>query len=72
MACRISVTADCPGSVGPAQGAHIALLDLEELEDHELNHIRAGYEELAEKARADLRRGKKDPGAPEVRPAGPR
>jgi low affinity Fe/Cu permease len=54
------------------KGAHIALLDLEELEEHELNHIRAGYEELAEKARADLRRGQKDTGAPEVRPSGHR
>jgi low affinity Fe/Cu permease len=49
------------------KGAHVALLDLEELEDHELYQIRAGYEELAEKARADLRRGKKDTGVPEVR-----
>ena len=54
------------------KGAHIALLDLEELEEHELNQIRAGYEELAEKARADLRRGKKDTGAPEIRPSGHR
>jgi low affinity Fe/Cu permease len=54
------------------KGAHVALLDLEELEEHELKHIRAGYEELAEKARADLRRGLKDTGAPEVRPSGHR
>jgi low affinity Fe/Cu permease len=52
------------------KGAHVALLDLEELEEDELNQIRAGYEELAEKARADLRRGKKDTGAPEVPPSG--
>lgn len=51
------------------KGAHIALLDLEELEESELNQIRSGYEDLAEKARADLRRGKKDTGAPEVRPS---
>jgi low affinity Fe/Cu permease len=54
------------------KGAHIALLDLEELEEHELNEIRGRYEELAEKARADLRRGKRDTGAPEVRPSGHR
>jgi low affinity Fe/Cu permease len=54
------------------KGAHIALLDLEELEEHELNEIRGGYEELAERARADLRRGKRDTGAPEVRPSGHR
>ena len=48
------------------KGAHVALLDLEELEEDELNQIRAGYEQLAEKARADLRRGKKDTGVPGV------
>ncbi len=50
------------------KGAHVALLDLEELEDHELDQIRAGYEALADKARAELRRGGKDTGAPEVSP----
>ena len=49
------------------QGAHVALLDLEELEEHELDQIRDGYAELAERARADLRRGRKDTGAPAVR-----
>src|SRR6185312_1119586 len=38
-------------------GAHNALLDLEELEQRELDQIRAGYSRLAEGARADLRRG---------------
>ena len=51
------------------KGAHIALLDLEELEEHELNEIRRGYEELAQKARADLRRGKRDTGSPDVLPS---
>lgn len=41
---------------------HNALLDLEELEEHELDHIRAGYTALAEKAREDLRRGRRDTG----------
>src|SRR5947208_3526656 len=36
-------------------GAHNALLDLEELEDHELDEIRATYETLAQRAREKLR-----------------
>jgi len=47
-------------------GAHNALLDLEELEEHELDRIRAGYARLAERARTDLRRGQCDTGVPEV------
>ena len=47
-------------------GAHNALLDLEELEERELDQIRAGYGRLAEGARADLRRGQRDTGVPEV------
>ena len=46
-------------------GAHNALLDLEELEEDELDEIRAGYTELAEQARAALRKGKKDTNCPE-------
>jgi low affinity Fe/Cu permease len=49
------------------KGAHVALLDLEELEESELSQIRAGYEELAKEAREDLRQGKQDTGAPKVR-----
>jgi low affinity Fe/Cu permease len=49
------------------KGAHTALLDLEELEENELDKIRNEYEELAEKARRDLRRGKEDTGNPEVK-----
>ena len=48
------------------EGAHTALLDLEELEDEELDRIRAQYERLAERARENLRAGKRDTGAPEV------
>jgi low affinity Fe/Cu permease len=48
------------------KGAHNALLDLEELEQRELDQIRAGYGRLAQEARADLRRGELDTGAPEV------
>ena len=47
-------------------GAHNALLDLEELEERELDRIRAGYCRLAEDARADLGRGGGDTGVPEV------
>jgi low affinity Fe/Cu permease len=43
-------------------GAHNALLDLEELEEHELDRIRGGYARLAERAREDLRRGRVDTG----------
>jgi len=48
------------------KGAHNALLNLEELEEYELDRIRAQYAALAERARADLRRGRADTGAPEV------
>ena len=47
-------------------GAHNALLDLEQLEEHELDAILAGYRRLAERARAGLRRGDLDTGVPEV------
>ncbi len=47
-------------------GAHNALLDLEELEEIELRRVRAGYSKLAERARADLRRGLVDTGIPDV------
>jgi low affinity Fe/Cu permease len=49
------------------EGAHNALLDLEELEEKDLDRIRAAYARLAERARADLRRGKADTGVPKVR-----
>ncbi len=48
-------------------GAHNALLDLEELEEEELRGVRAGYAKLAERARADLRKGLVDTGIPDVR-----
>jgi low affinity Fe/Cu permease len=35
-------------------GAHKELLDLEELEEDELDRIKAGYEEIAEQARGKL------------------
>ena len=48
------------------EGAHNVLLDLEELEEHELNRIRAGYIRLAERARTGLRRGESDVGVAET------
>jgi len=45
-------------------GAHNALLDLEELEEDELDSIRSRYRRLAERAREDLRQGSEDTGSP--------
>jgi len=47
-------------------GAHNALLDLEELEERDLDMIRAGYARLAGQARADLRLGRADTGVPDL------
>lgn len=47
------------------QGAHNALLDLEELEEGSLDAFRARYEALAAVARAELTRGLQDTGTPE-------
>jgi low affinity Fe/Cu permease len=52
------------------EGAHLVLLDLEELDDDELMRIRKSYQQLAEKARRDLGRGRPDTGTEE--PARPR
>ena len=38
------------------EGAHNALLDLEELEEDELDRIRDGYTKLAEQSRKDLQK----------------
>ena len=48
------------------EGAHTALLDLEELEEDELDRIHRNYEQLAERSREDLRRGKPDTHVPEL------
>ena len=47
-------------------GAHNALLDLEELEEHELDRIRLNYLNLAKKAREELRQGISDTGRPDM------
>lgn len=48
------------------QGAHNALLDLEELEDAELELFRGRYEALAEQARRGLKHGRVDIDTPEA------
>ena len=47
------------------QGAHNALLDLEELEEHQLDAFRARYEKMAEHARRELQAGRVDTDCPE-------
>jgi low affinity Fe/Cu permease len=42
------------------KGAHNSLLDIEELSDEEILKIKKRYEELAKKARKELRKGGKD------------
>ena len=49
------------------KGAHLVLLDLEELSETELAKVRDNYEELAKNARKDLKKGKADTGSPEVK-----
>ncbi|NQD37147.1 low affinity iron permease family protein [Permianibacter sp. IMCC34836] len=47
------------------KGAHNALLDLEELEEHELDRFRQRYQLMAEQARAALSAGEADTETPE-------
>lgn len=47
-------------------GAHLGLLDLEELEEEDLDRICHDYRELAKQARKDLRAGKSDTDVREV------
>lgn len=49
------------------EGAHNALLDLEELTERDLDILRARYEELARLARENLRKGHRDTGRPQVK-----
>src|SRR5256714_2125585 len=49
------------------KGCHNAVLDIEELSEEELDEIKHGYTELANKAIEDARNGKSDCGVPEVR-----
>jgi low affinity Fe/Cu permease len=47
-------------------GAHNVLMNLEEVEEEELQHIRAVYVKLAEKARRGVEGGRSDEGVPEI------
>ena len=49
------------------QGAHNALLDLEELDEEQLRSYLNIYEELAAKARERLREGRLDTDAPDIK-----
>jgi low affinity Fe/Cu permease len=49
------------------QGAHNALLEIEELSEDELNDIKRCYAELAKHAIAEVRSGKSDLGTPDVK-----
>jgi low affinity Fe/Cu permease len=48
------------------EGAHNALLDLEELDDAEIEHIRRDYRNLAEKARKEIETGLQDTDCREI------
>jgi low affinity Fe/Cu permease len=48
------------------QGAHLILLDLEELDDEQLDKVRDTYERLASQARVDMKRGDDDTGTPDL------
>ncbi|HLP76904.1 MAG TPA: low affinity iron permease family protein [Candidatus Paceibacterota bacterium] len=49
------------------QGAHNALLDIEELSEEELDEIKRCYARLAKKAAAEVRNGDSDLGTPDVK-----
>lgn len=48
------------------EGAHNAVLDLEELEEAELIRIRENYQKLAAEAREAVRRGEEDTSCPDI------
>jgi low affinity Fe/Cu permease len=50
------------------QGAHNALLDLEELTERDLDRLQKRYTDLARRAREEMEQGGQDVGTPEVRP----
>jgi len=52
--------------VRATKGAHNSLLDLEELDMEILEQFQRRYEELARKAREEIRSGKVDIGTPEI------
>jgi low affinity Fe/Cu permease len=50
------------------EGAHNALLDLEELDEQEIEHIRRDYRKLAAEARKEIKQGLTDTDCREVQP----
>ncbi len=52
------------------QGAHNALLDLEEIDDEQLERYRRSYEKLASAARSKLAKGELDTDSPEIKQLG--
>jgi len=52
------------------QGAHNALLDLEEIDDQRFEAYRRSYEKLAAAARAKMERGELDTDSPEIKQFG--
>jgi len=48
------------------EGAHNALLDLEELDEKTLEQFRKRYEELAERSRRGIENGSKDTDSPDI------
>jgi hypothetical protein len=50
----------------PPLTAHNALLNLEELEEHELDAFRAKHEDIAAKARLSVKDGRFDTDSPEA------
>jgi low affinity Fe/Cu permease len=54
------------------QGAHNALLDLEEIDDERFEQYRASYRRLAAEAREKLKSGELDTDSPEIKSSAPR
>lgn len=48
------------------EGAHNALIDLEELDEEQLQKVRKSYEKLANDAKSRLRAGQRDTDVPDV------
>jgi low affinity Fe/Cu permease len=52
------------------QGAHNALLDLEEIDEQQFERYRRSYEKLAARAREKLKKGELDTDSPEIKQLG--
>ena len=48
------------------QGAHTALVDLEDLTEEELDLFKARYIELGHQAKAEILKGRQDTGSPDL------